>query len=79
MLGALPAAVARLGWDVTVAVPRYRGVTAGTLVARFPVGVGGYVRDVGFFEVPLAERLRALLVDCPDLYDREALDRKSVV
>ena len=40
VLGALPAALGRLGWDVTVALPRYRGVTAGTLVERVPVSVG---------------------------------------
>ena len=73
MLGALPSALARLGWDVTLALPRYRGVTAGTLVEHFPVGVGGYTRDVGFFDVPLADGARALLVDCPELYDRDAL------
>ena len=32
MLGALPPALARLGWDATVVLPRYRGVAAGTLV-----------------------------------------------
>jgi len=73
VLGALPPALDRLGWDATVAVPRYRGVTAGALVDAFPVTVGGYTRDAGFFETPLAGHARALLVDCPDLYDREAL------
>jgi len=73
VLGALPAALARLGWDVTVALPKYRGVSAGTLVETFPITVGGYVRDVGFFDAPLADGARALLVDCPDLYDREGL------
>src|SRR5712691_8688392 len=73
VLGALPPALARLGWDATVALPRYRGVTAGDLVDTFPVTVGGYTRDAGFFETPLAGRARALLVDCPDLFDREAL------
>src|SRR6266568_9616595 len=46
VLGALPPSVVRAGWDVTVALPRYRGVTAGSLVERFPIAVGGYVRDV---------------------------------
>jgi starch synthase len=73
VLGALPSALARLGWDATVALPRYRGVSAGTPVETFPVTVGGFSRDAGFFEAPLADGARALLIDCPDLYDREAL------
>ena len=73
VLGALPPALARLGWDPTVVLPRYRGITAGSLVETFPVSVGGFVRDAGFFEAPLGDGARAILVDCPDLYDREAL------
>jgi starch synthase len=73
VLGALPPAIARLGWDATVAIPRYRGVTAGTLVDTFPVTVGGFVRDVRFFVADLEDGARALLVDCPDLFDRDAL------
>ena len=73
VLGALPPALARLGWDVTLALPRYRGVTSGSLVDTCPVSVGGYTRDIGFFEAPLAGGARALLVDCADLYDRDGL------
>jgi starch synthase len=73
VLGALPPAIARLGWDATIAIPRYRGVTAGTLVDTFPVTVGGYVRDVRFFAADLEDGARALLVDCPDLFDRDTL------
>ena len=49
VLGALPPALQRLGWDATVALPRYRGVSAGTLVDTFPVTSGGYTRDARIF------------------------------
>jgi starch synthase len=73
VLGALPLALARLGWRTTVALPRYRGVDDGTLTARFPVTLGGYVFDVEFYEAPLASGARALLIACPELYDRDGL------
>jgi len=72
VLGALPPALARLGWDVTLVLPRYRGVAAGSLVERFPISVGGYTADIGFFEAPLAGA-RAILVDCPELYHRDEI------
>jgi len=73
VLGALPQALASLGWDVTLVTPRYRGVAAGTEIDRFVVGVGGFSRDVGFFEEPLGAGAKAVLVDCPDLFDRDGL------
>ena len=73
VLGALPPALARLGWEATLVVPRYRGADAGTLRQRFPVSVGGYTRDIGFYDAPMADGARAILIDCPDLYDRDSL------
>jgi starch synthase len=55
-----------------LALPRYRGVDAGDLVETFPVTVGGFTRDAAFHEAPL-DGARAILIDCPDLYDRDAL------
>ena len=39
----------------------------------FRSAVGGFTRDAGFFEAPLADGARAMLVDCPELFDRDAL------
>jgi starch synthase len=73
VLAALPAAVARLGWDVTVALPRYRGITEGTLLERVDLRVGGHTWNVALYDAPLDSGARALLVDVPELFDREEL------
>ena len=73
VLGALPLALARLGWQVAVALPRYRGVTAGVAVERFSLLLGGRSTEVGLFDEPLGDGARALLVDVPELYDRDGL------
>src|SRR5215831_282136 len=73
VLGSLPSALARLGWDVTLAVPRYRGVTAGAFAERFTLKIGGYLSEIGIFETPLPDGATALLIDEPSLYDREHL------
>ncbi|MEP7304255.1 MAG: glycogen synthase GlgA [Acidobacteriota bacterium] len=73
VLGILPVALAGLGWSATLVLPRYRGITAGRLVEHFPISIGAYTREVGFYEVPLADGANAILVDCPDLFDRDAL------
>jgi starch synthase len=73
VLGALPAALARLGWSVTVALPRYRGVDAGSLVDRFSLTLGGVTSEIGIFETRLDDGPRVMLVDCPALYDRDSL------
>jgi starch synthase len=73
VLGALPQALARLGWRATLVVPRYRGITAGTAIDGFATNVGGYTANVKVYETPLADGARALLLDVPELYDREGL------
>jgi starch synthase len=73
VLGALPPALARLGWETTLFLPRYRGVEAGRFCERLDVTVGGYRAPVSLFEVPIADGARALLVDEPGMFDREQL------
>ena len=63
VLGALPGALARLGWQVTLVTPRYRAVTAGTLVERSPVRIGAQLFDVGYYEETTAEGVRVVLLD----------------
>jgi starch synthase len=70
---ALPPALARMGHRVTLVLPRYRGVaTVGERQpADVPFGVNRY--PVTFIEQPITERVTAVLIDAPDLYDRPGL------
>ncbi len=73
VLGALPRALARLGHQVTVFLPRYRGAPAGEVVAEFDVSPGGRTLRARFERHEVAPGVRAVLVDCPELYDRDAI------
>jgi starch synthase len=70
--GALPLALARLGHRVTLIIPRYRGIEVGR-VDEAMFSLGGRSVGVGFARQPLAAGVEAVLVDAPDLFDREGL------
>jgi len=74
VLGALPLALGRLGHRVTLVTPKYRGTQAqGTSRTIQLAGAGGGMPDARVIEQPIAENVRAVLVDRPELYDREGI------
>jgi starch synthase len=76
---ALPKALGRLGHDVTLITPRYRGVTDGPVAATVSLGMAGYrftarLMEPGGGEHASTDRSpRILLLDCPELYDRDGI------
>jgi starch synthase len=69
----LSQALGRLGHDVTLVTPRYRGVTAGEKRDHMRVFVANQWIEADLYEAALADNARALLVDCPPLYDRDGI------
>ncbi len=70
---ALPKALGRLGHDVTVLTPRYRGAADGPVVGTGTVEVAGYPFRARLLEHVIGPGARVLLLDCPELYDREGI------
>jgi starch synthase len=73
VLGALPVALGRLGHRVTLVTPKYRDVQAHGTTTTITVRLGGSVSETRLIELPLAEGVKAVLVDRPELYDRDSI------
>jgi starch synthase len=70
--GALPRALVRLGHEVDVVMPRYRKITAGSILDRLPVALGAEVTDTDFFAVTDGG-VRTIFVAHAAYYDRDHL------
>ncbi|HUQ89198.1 MAG TPA: glycogen synthase GlgA [Vicinamibacterales bacterium] len=70
---ALPKALGKLGHDVTVVTPRYRGVDAGSVVDRVSLEMAGHRFNADLIEARIGPGARVLLLDCPELYDRPGI------
>jgi len=71
---ALPDALGRLGHEVTLVLPRYRGVdVAGAQALKASLAIGSAVQPVTFHRREERQGVTAVLVDVPELFDREGL------
>jgi starch synthase len=74
VLGGLPIALGRLGHRVALVTPKYRGVQAQGTTKIVTVTLGRAApSQTTLIEQPLAPGVKAVLVDRPELYDRESI------
>ena len=72
VMGALPRALVRLGHTVDVVMPRYRGITAGSLIGRLTVTLGGQIDHVDVSAV-VEDRVRTVFVSHAPYFERDYL------
>ncbi len=75
VVGALPKALAALGYELEVILPRYRQTPRGSSVPdaqslTLPLGVG---YKFAAAQDGLAHQVQTYLIDCPEYFDREGL------
>jgi starch synthase len=73
VLSALPRALGRLGYDVTVVMPRYKWIDAGAWTGRLRVALPGSPPEADIWEQEVAANVRVTFIDCPAFYDRDTL------
>lgn len=74
VVAALPKALGALGHEVTVVIPRYRGIpVASTPTTSYPVSMGGHAYQADVFVQETSPGVRVALIDHPAFFDRDAL------